>query len=163
MDLIRETTPSSICIINDAPLGGECIEQPRTIIIRIRAFISSISKIPLTVPLLNYQKKTNIPFWCFLHNFPRDLVLREVEEGVVRIIQPQFPRRGTVRKPIMFLYQGNTRGVFHHGICLDIDHHFIVRRTHSLGQGITWAKPIESSEPNSHSYPRLPIDVNQIK
>ena len=43
LDLIRETTPSSICIINDAPLGGECIEQPRTIISRIRASISFIS------------------------------------------------------------------------------------------------------------------------
>ena len=104
---------SLVDLQNKAPSGGECIEQPRTIVIRIRAFISNISKIPLTVPLLNYQKKTNIPFWCFLHNFPRDLVLREVEEGVVRIIQPQFPRRGTIRKPIMFPYQGNIRGVFH--------------------------------------------------
>jgi len=42
---------------NEDPSGGECIEQPRTIVIRIRAFISNISKILLTVPLLNYQKK----------------------------------------------------------------------------------------------------------
>ena len=63
----------------------------------------------------------------------------------------------------MFLCQGNIWGVFHKGICLDIDHHFIVGRTHSFGQGITRAKPIESSEPKSHPYPRLSIDANQIK
>ena len=82
---------SLIDLQNEAPLGGGCIEQPRTIVIRIRAFISNISKISLTVPLLNYKK--NIPFWCFLLNFPRVLVLREVEEGVVGIMQPQFPQR----------------------------------------------------------------------
>jgi len=82
---------SLVDLQNKAPSGGECIEQPRTIVIRIRAFISNISKIPLTVPLLNYKK--NIPFWCFLLNFPRDLVLREVEEGVVGIMQSQFPQR----------------------------------------------------------------------
>jgi hypothetical protein len=36
-------------------------------------------------------------------------------------------------------------------------------RTDHFGQGIIGAKPIESSEPNSHSYPRLPIDANLIK
>ena len=35
--------------------------------------------------------------------------------------------------------------------------------THSFGQGITGAEPIESSESNSHSYSRLAIDANQIK
>ena len=63
----------------------------------------------------------------------------------------------------MFSYRGNILGVFHQRICLDINHRFIVRRTHSLGQGITGAKPIKSSEPNSYAYPRLPIDANQIK
>jgi len=63
----------------------------------------------------------------------------------------------------MFPCQGNIRVVFHQGICLDMNHYFIVRRTHSFGQGIIGAMPIESSEPNSHFYPRLPIDANQIK
>ena len=67
------------------------------------------------------------------------------------------------KDPITFPCQGNIRGVFHQGICLDNDHCFIVRRTHSFGQGITGAKPIESSEPNSHCYPRLSVDANQIK
>ena len=112
---------------------------------------------------LSWTTKKKHSLQVLLPNFPRDLVSRKVEEGVVWIIQLQFPQRGTVRKPIMFPYQGNIWGVFHQGICLDIDHRCIVRRTHSLGQGITWAKPIESSEPNSHSYPWLPIDANQIK
>ena len=52
---------------------------------------------------------------------------------------------------------------FHQGICLDIDRHITVRRTHLFGQGIIGAMPIELSEPNSHSYPRLLFDANQIK
>jgi hypothetical protein len=52
LDHIQETTPL-IDLHNDAPLEGERIEQPRTIIRRIRAFISIISKILLKVPLLN--------------------------------------------------------------------------------------------------------------
>jgi hypothetical protein len=50
LDHIRETTPL-IDLHNDAPLGGERIEQLRTIINKIRAFI--ISTILLKVPLLN--------------------------------------------------------------------------------------------------------------
>jgi hypothetical protein len=50
LDHIQETTPL-IDLHNDAPLGGERIEQPRTIISKIRAFI--ISTILLKVPLLN--------------------------------------------------------------------------------------------------------------
>jgi len=106
--------------------GGECFEQPRTIIIRIRPFISNISKF----------------CWRYLS---------------------WTTKKNYKKNPIKFPCQGNIRGVFHQGICLDIDHRFIVRRTHSFGQGITRAKPIESSEPKSHSYPRLSIDANQIK
>jgi hypothetical protein len=52
LDHIQETTPL-IDLHNDAPSRGEYIEKPRTIISRIRAFISIISKILLKVPLLN--------------------------------------------------------------------------------------------------------------
>jgi hypothetical protein len=62
-----------------------------------------------------------IHLWCFLLNFPRDHVSWEVkEEGAVerkgsffmtRLFQPQFPGRGTIRKPILFPCQGNIRGV----------------------------------------------------
>ena len=48
---------SLVDLHNEAPSGGECIEQPRTNISRIRAFISLISKSLLKVPLLNYQKR----------------------------------------------------------------------------------------------------------
>jgi hypothetical protein len=44
---------SLIDLHDDALLGGERIEQLRTIVSRIRAFISIISKILLKVPLLN--------------------------------------------------------------------------------------------------------------
>ena len=112
---------------------------------------------------LSWTTKKKHSLQVLLPNFPRDLVSRKVEEGVVWIIQLQFPQRGTVRKPIMFSYRGNILGVFHQRICLDINHRFIVRRTHSLGQGITGAKPIKSSEPNSYAYPRFLITTNQIK
>jgi hypothetical protein len=52
LDHIQETTPL-IDLHNDAPSGGERIEQLRTMISRIRAFIWIISKILLKVPLLN--------------------------------------------------------------------------------------------------------------
>jgi hypothetical protein len=52
LDHIQETIPL-IDLHNDAPLGGERIDQPRTIISRIRDFISIISKILLKVALLN--------------------------------------------------------------------------------------------------------------
>ena len=52
---------------------------------------------------------------------------------------------------------------FHQGICLGIDRHITVRRTHLFGQGIIRVMSIESSETNSLAYPRLLIDANQIK
>ena len=52
---------------------------------------------------------------------------------------------------------------FHQGICLDIDRHITVHRTHLFGQGIIRVMSIESSETNSLAYPRLLIDANQIK
>ena len=106
--------------------GGECFEQPRTIVIKIRPFISNISKF----------------CWRYLS---------------------WATKKNNKKNPITFPCQGNIRGVFHQGICLDNDHCYIVRRTHSFGQGITGAKPIESSEPKSQCYPWLWIDANQIK
>jgi hypothetical protein len=124
LDDIRETTPL-IDLHNDVPSGGERIEQRRTIVSIIQAFISIISKILLKVPILNsrnHRKRalhanptTQIPL-CYLLNFPRDHVSVEVEEGVVgrrgsffmtHLFQPQCPGRGTVRKPIMFPCHGN--------------------------------------------------------
>jgi hypothetical protein len=52
---------------------------------------------------------------------------------------------------------------FHQGICLDIDHRIIVCRTNLFGQDIIGTKLIESSEPKSHSCPRLPIYAYRIK
>ena len=111
--------------------GGEGFEQQRTFINGIRAFTSSIPKILLKVSLQNSrnlgEKSTScksypeVPLWCFLLNFLQDHVLREFKEGVVGIrrsffvnhlFQPQFPRRGTVRKPVMIPCQGNLQGVF---------------------------------------------------
>jgi hypothetical protein len=54
LDHIRETTPL-INLHDNASSGGERIEQPRTIVSRIQAFILIISKILLKVPLHEQQ------------------------------------------------------------------------------------------------------------
>ena len=81
---------SLVDLHDDAPLGGECIEQSRFIVSRILAFISNKSKILLTDLSWTTPKKKN---------------------------------------PIMFHVKVHLR-CFHQGICLDVDHRVIVRRTH---------------------------------
>jgi hypothetical protein len=69
LDHIQETTPL-IDLHNDVPLGGERIEQPRTIISKIQAFI--ISTILLKVPLLNNR---DLGKEHFMRILPLDLLM----------------------------------------------------------------------------------------
>ena len=62
---------SLVDLQNEAPSGGECIEQLRIIVIRIRVFISLIHKNLLKVPPLNYQEKERKKsLMVFLLDFP---------------------------------------------------------------------------------------------
>jgi len=106
LDLIRETTPSSICITKTYQEKSALSNWGLT---SAEFELSSRLYLKICWRYLSWTTKKN-PLWSFFLIF-HETMSQGVEEGVVgmrgsffmtHLFQLQFPRRSTVRKPIMF-------------------------------------------------------------